>query len=82
MKQQRMPRKLPKEFKKYFWDVDFRKLSLRKYSFYVLERVLRLGDLNALRWLLRIPKKKILDVVEKSRELDKKTRNYWRVLYG
>ena len=73
---------MPKDFEKYFWDVDFAKLSFKKYSFYVLERVMKLGDLNALRWLLKIPRKKILEVVEKSRELDKKTRNYWRVIYG
>ena len=74
--------RLPKEFKKYFWDVDFKTLSLKKYPIFVLERIMKLGDLRALRWLLKVPKKKIMKVLENSRELDKKTRNYWRVIYG
>lgn len=74
--------RLPKEFKKYFWDVNFKKLSFRKNTDFILERVMRLGDIKALRWLLNIPKQKIKRVVEKSRELDPKTRNYWGVIYG
>lgn len=75
-------KKLPKEFKKYFWDVDFKKISFKKYYGFVLERVMQLGDTEALRWLLNIPKKDILSVVSRSREIDPKTRNFWRVFYG
>jgi len=74
--------RLPKEFKKYFWDVDFKKLSFKKYSFYILERIMRLGDIEALKWLLKIPRNKILEVVRRSREIDPKTRNFWKVVYG
>jgi len=74
--------KLPKEFKRYFWDVDFNKLSLKKHLRFILERVMNFGDLRALRWLLRFPKKQIMAVVNDSREIDAKTRNFWRVVYG
>jgi len=74
--------KLPKEFKQYFWDVDFRKLSLRKYSFFILERIMRFGDIKALKWLLKIPKDRIMEVVKRSREIDAKTRNFWQIVYG
>jgi len=73
---------LPKEFKKYFWDVDFEKLTFKKYPIFILERIMRLGDIEALKWLLKVPRRKIREVVNRSRELDPKTRNFWRVVYG
>lgn len=74
--------RLPKEFKKYFWDVDFKKLSFKKYPEFILMRVMKYGNLFALRWLLKVPKELILKVVRESRELDPKTRNYWQIVYG
>jgi len=75
-------KQLPKEFKKYFWDVEFERLSFKKYPVFILERVMRLGDVRVLKWLLKVPKQKIMEVVKKSRELDAKTRNFWQVVYG
>jgi len=74
--------RLPKEFKKYFWDVDFKKLSLKKHLNFILSRLMNLGDQKVLKWLLRLPPKVIIGVVKKSRELDDKTRNYWLFIYG
>ena len=74
---------LPREFKKYFWDVDFSKISSHPFSKFVLERIMNFGDLKALKWMLTVvPKKAIKEVVAKSRELELKTRNFWRVVYG
>jgi hypothetical protein len=73
---------LPLEFRKYFWDVDFNKLSLKKYSVFILERIMSLGDFRALKWMLKIPRHKILEVVRRSRQIDAKTRNFWQVVYG
>ena len=74
--------KLPKEFKKYFWDVDFKKLSIKKHASFVLSRLMNLGDQKVLKWLLRFPPKLVMKVVRESRELDEKTRNYWTFIYG
>lgn len=76
------PKRLPKEFKKYFWDVDFKDLSLAKYSDFIIGRITTLGDIKALKWLLQIPKKEILRIMGASREIDAKTRNFWKVVYG
>lgn len=73
---------LPKEFKKYFWDVDFNDLSFKKYFDFVLGRIMNLGDLKALKWLLGIPRNKVLNVIRTNREIDLKTKNFWRVVYG
>ena len=75
--------RLPKKFKEYFWDVDFKKISFKPFNKYVLERIMNLGDFDALKWLLKeVPKSAIEEVLKTGRELDKKTRNYWRVVYG
>jgi hypothetical protein len=74
---------LPKEFKKYFWDVDFKWVSTRPLDRFTLERVMNFGNLKALKWLLHtVPKSTILKVVESSRQLDKKTINFWKIIYG
>lgn len=74
--------RLPKEFKKYFWDVDFKKLSLRKNMNFILSRLMNLGDQEVLKWLFGFPPKTIVEVARGSRELDDKTRNYWLHIYG
>ncbi|MBI5701699.1 hypothetical protein HZC34_07680 [Candidatus Saganbacteria bacterium] len=74
--------RLPKEFKKYFWDVDFNKLSYKKYPKFVLSRIMQYGDLFALKWLMKMPKRTILGVARTSREIDDKTKNYWETVYG
>jgi len=74
--------RLPREFKKYFWDVDFKKLSLKKYSDFILARVMKYGDFKAFRWLLQFPKSKILKIIRTYRDLDAKTKNFWSLVYG
>ena len=74
--------KLPIEFKKYFWEYDFKKISWEKYPFFVTERILNFGNGDAVRWLLSVTSRRFIRrVVTKSRELDKKTKNFWRI-YG
>jgi hypothetical protein len=75
--------RLPQEFKKYFWDVDFSKVANKPFDKYHLERIMNYGNLSALKWLLTVvPRKMIKTVVEQGRELDKKTRNFWSVVYA
>lgn len=74
--------KIPKEFKQYFWDVEFKGLSLKKYFNFVVGRIMSLGDKQALKWLLKLPKDRVLAIAETSREMDPKTKNFWKVLYG
>lgn len=76
------PPRLPKEFKKYFWDVEFKKLSLKKHINFILSRLMNLGDQKVLKWLLQFPPKVIMKVVRESRELDAKANNYWLYIYG
>lgn len=73
--------KLPGQFKKYFWDCDFENLNLKQYSFFIIERVLNYGNIESIRWLLlNVDEEALLEVVRKSRNIDKKTRNYWKIM--
>jgi hypothetical protein len=72
---------LPEDFKKYFWDCDFSKLSFKKYKFFITERILNLGNEKSLKWLLKqVDKSFIKEIVNKSRNLDKKTKNFWKII--
>ena len=72
---------LPKKLRRYFWDCDFDELNMDKYSFFIAERILNLGDDYSIKWLLKsLSKERLQGVVEKSRNLDKKTKNYWRIM--
>jgi len=72
---------LPKEFKRYFWDVNFEELSFEKYPRFITERVLNFGDLHGIKWLLsNTDMQFISSVVNSSRNLNAKTRNYWQLI--
>ncbi|MFZ2339455.1 MAG: hypothetical protein WAW07_06985 [Bacteroidales bacterium] len=73
--------KLPGEFKRYFWDVVFDDLTIEKYPRFIAERLLNYGDLNAIKWLLSWTDRKfILTLVDNSRNLNPKSRNYWKIM--
>jgi|APSaa5957512622_1039677.scaffolds.fasta_scaffold177729_1 hypothetical protein len=72
---------LPETLKKYFWDCDFKDLAMDKYAFFITERILNFGNMDSLNWLLdRIDRDFLKEVVKKSRNLDKKTRNFWELM--
>ena len=72
---------LPKMLRKYFWDCSFEDLRLAQYPVFISERILNLGDMDSLRWLFsKIDKEFLIDLVNKSRNLNKKTKNYWKLM--
>ncbi len=74
---------LPVEFRHYFWDYDFEKLTWKKYSFFIAERLLNYGNMEAIKWLLYISSRRFIKkVVKESKNLDKKTKNFWETIYG
>lgn len=76
--------KLKKNFKKYFWEYNFNELSdnVDKYRMFIAERLLNFGDISAIKWLKKYYLlNEILDIVKKSRNIDKITKNYWLTIY-
>lgn len=75
--------KLPKFLKQYFWDVDFEKIDPEKKPRYVIARILEWGDQEATRWLFQNYDREIIgDVAKQSRELSKRSINFWLTILG
>lgn len=74
---------IPQFARRYFWDVDARKLDANKYSTYVIERLLELGNTQTARWLLhRYSRREIIGVLKKTRALSRMSANFWAVYFG
>lgn len=43
---------IPKEFSKYFWSYDFRKLDVKKHQARIFVNLLNYGDLESWKWLV------------------------------
>lgn len=73
---------LPSFLKKYFWDVPFEKLDLKRNSTEVIGRILEYGDEKAVVWLRKkIKKKEIANVLFHFRFVSPKSANFWALMY-
>lgn len=73
---------LPGFLKKYFWDTEFSDLDKKKYSHFIIERILEYGNKEAIAWMNdNFSQKEIKNVVCKSRNLSKKTVNFWQFIF-
>ncbi len=72
---------LPIFLKKYFWDVNFKKLDSDKYPYFVIERILEYGDEKAVAWLLKhFRKSKIRETLSRRRNISLRSANYWALI--
>ena len=71
-------KKLPIALKKYFWDVDFKKINFNERKIYVLRRILEYGDEDAVRWMWKnFKKEEIKDTISNFRGYSQKSANFW-----
>lgn len=69
---------IDKKIKKYFWDADFELLNPEENKKYILERILEMGDENAVNWAFKTySKKDILETIKNNRKISKKSFNFW-----
>ncbi|MFA4818325.1 MAG: hypothetical protein WC621_00610 [Patescibacteria group bacterium] len=64
-----------------FWDIDRDSLNFKKHRQFVIERVLKFGDSSdwqAIKQFYGLPA--IKKVAQTSRDLDDKSRNFWRIM--
>ena len=74
---------LPKYLKKYFWDVDFKKINPRQKKEFIATRVLEMGDKKALKWLLKNYNSRVFKkIIQNSRELSLKNANFWSIYFN
>ncbi len=73
---------LPPFLKKYFWDIDFKTLNVKKHASYIIERLLEYGDSDVVKWMLNVyPAETIINVLKNSRSLSLKSARYWALFF-
>lgn len=71
----------PNFLKRYFWEIDFNAFDPKEFPEYTIERLLEYGDGKAIRWLrTNFPNKQIKKVISTSRQLSKRTVNFWKII--
>lgn len=74
---------IPESLRKFFWDVDPFTLDEEKHKHFILERLLELGNDEAIAWVMRhFPPDDIIEVVKTSRKISRRTANLWMIYYG
>lgn len=74
---------IPIRLQPLFWDTSLKKIHTKQNARYIIERVLELGDMDALEWLQRVyPSQTIIDVLHVSRTVTEKARNFWMLWFG
>ncbi|OGX06820.1 MAG: hypothetical protein A3G87_07030 [Omnitrophica bacterium RIFCSPLOWO2_12_FULL_50_11] len=69
---------IPERLWKLFWDVDPEKIDLQTNRFYVLQRILECGDLDAVQWMWsRFKKSEIGEALCRFRGYSRKSANFW-----
>jgi len=64
-----------------FWDIEKKSLNFRKHRRWLIERVLNFGDLPDWLAIKRLyPLSATKKVARTSRDLDDKSRNFWRIM--
>lgn len=71
---------IPSHIKKYFWEIDTKKLDLKKRKVYILKRLLEYGDPRAISWAWKTFAKKDWNESLKSREISPITKDFWKSL--
>ena len=77
-----MEEELPLFLRPFFWDVDFRTLSIAKSAYFIISRLMEHGDEAAMIFLLKTySRKEMINVLKKSRSLSRRSRNFWRIFF-
>jgi len=70
--------------KSLFWDTDTKNIDLAMHKRYVIERILRFGNLADYSWLKNTySEEEIKKVIQRERsELNRRSMNFWRFIYN
>lgn len=80
---QKIPTKLSASLRQFFWDVDATKLNPSKHPLYVINRLLDMGNLNTVRWVLHnFPRDVIIETVKTRRDFSFSTAAFWARYFG
>ena len=70
--------KIPESIKVILWDVEVNKLDIKRHKRFIIERIIKYGNEKDVKWMLETYSlKEIGEVVKKSKNIDRKSANYW-----
>lgn len=73
-----LPTQLPESLHGFFWDIDATKLKPSEKPYYVINRLLDKGNLEAAKWVLEyFPKKTIAETFRKIRDFSPWNGRFW-----
>lgn len=74
-------KRIPDEFKVYFWDCKFKDLDMRKHKKFIMERLLNLGSFNTFNWIFNNFKREEVESFLKEHgkiRLSRNSYNFWK----
>jgi hypothetical protein len=73
---------VPQKLQRFFWDTKCIDLDVQKNAPYVIERLLEVGDSDAVVWLLQLyPDSLITRVLKQTRSLSPRSANFWAIYF-
>lgn len=73
---------IPNHLRPFFWDTDLAQINTTGNKQYIIERILELGDVNAVWWLFSTYSVgEIKEVLNQSRRITAKSQNFWRIIF-
>lgn len=77
------PTKIPESLYKFFWDVDPKKVNPQEKPYFVIQRLLDKGDLEAVRWAREnFDSVTIQKTLKEYRDFSLKSASFWGLLYA
>lgn len=74
---------LPEFLRPLFWDTNFDRLRIAGHEQYIIKRMLELGDLPEVRWMMRrFPRQQIVETLRRSRGISRKSAHFWSLVLG
>ena len=65
----------------FFWETDLSKINIEENKQYIIERILELGDKDAVQWLFsNFSQDEIKKTLKESRRISKKSLNFWSII--
>jgi len=73
--------KIPTNLQRFFWDSDLDNIDLRKNADYVIDRLLKMGNVSSWGWLFKVYSlKQIKKRIAKSKQLTAKDINFYSLI--
>lgn len=72
---------IAEHLRQFFWETDLSKINIEENKQYIIERILELGDRDAVQWLFSdFSLDEIKKTLEKSKRISKKSLNFWSII--